>query len=77
MEPNYRILAYKSEDNHVIFQVHKVYYGIFGKPKKYSLFGETIRGENINELKGQIQALSQALEKPVLWAKDKFPKKYK
>jgi len=76
MSWNYRVLAWEQEDEEPFLQIHSVYYHKNGKPKVYSDRGEYAGGYTIAELSQELQMMDEALDKPILWAGDKFPEEY-
>lgn len=75
MSWNYRVLAHKDEDE-VYFQIHSVYYSKEGVADGYSETPSIIEAESIDIMKVELGMLSEALKKPILWARDRFPEEY-
>jgi hypothetical protein len=74
---NYRVLAFLQDDE-VYFEIHNVYYSDKGiTPISYGEPGSTIFSESIKGVRKTLKLVKLALEKPVLWGDDQFPKEYK
>lgn len=72
---NHRVLVFKDGED-VWFAVHSVYYED-GIPGYYSSTPCSIGGESKNELLDDIKRKAAAIEKPWLWARDRWPQVYK
>ncbi len=72
---NYRVLAYEDHDD-VFLQIHEVYYNEKGKADGYTKKGVCVCGENLQALTWTLDSMRKCLDKPILWAGDKFPAEY-
>jgi hypothetical protein len=77
MSWNYRVLAWEQEDEEPYFEIGSVSYDKHGNPVVYSEYGNIAGGDTIDELQVELNQMNQALNKPILWAGDKFPEEYK
>jgi len=73
---NHRVMAHKS-GRFVYLQIHEVYYDDNGVPDGYTQNAVTVGGETTAELVWVLDKMKLCLDKPILWAGDKFPKEYK
>ena len=76
MRWNYRVLADDSCGD-VVFEIYEVYYDKNGNPNGYSEKPSVVISDNKKGLRWQMNAMKKALDKPVLFSGDKFPKEYK
>jgi hypothetical protein len=73
---NHRVLAHKSNEVEIYFQVHEVYYNDKGKPQYYTENAISIGGESYNEIQWQISKIQECLTLPVIDA-DNWPDEFK
>lgn len=73
---NCRVLVRKYH-NSIYFSVHEVYYNEQGVADSYTAEPTRIGGETIEDVKEYLLKINTAIEKPILWAGDKFPQEYK
>lgn len=71
---NYRVLAHEI-DGEVFFAIKSVYYE-GNKPVSYSDTPSVIFEDSLEWVKKTLNLMEEATKKPILWANDKFPKKY-
>ncbi len=71
---NYRVLLHQY-NNENTFIIHEVYY-TNNKPDSYTETGITTLGESISEIRQQLELMTKCLEKPILYAGEKFPAEY-
>ena len=72
---NYRILAFEHREV-IIFSICEVYYDKNGKPDGYAESSRS-RFESVEDIKKEVLYYQEALEKPVLYAGNKFPQEYR
>lgn len=74
---NHRVLAHESEGE-VYLQIHEVYYDDDGKPNGYTqnavIVGSVV---DIHGIKWTLMKMTECLEKPILYAGERFPEEYK
>lgn len=75
MSWSHRILMFEEEANNY-FQIHEVYYKN-DIPTAYTKNPVSVYGDNIAEMKWQLDMMQKCLEKPILWGGDRFPEEYK
>lgn len=75
MSWNHRLMAYEDGDEYY-FRVHEVYYDKEGKPDGYTQEGVTVGGNSLEELRLVLYRMGLCLDKPILWAGDKFPQEF-
>lgn len=73
---NHRVLAHE-HDGDVYFEIHEVYYNKKFKPILHTENPVSVGGESIEEILWVLERMKSCLDKPILWAGDKFPKEYK
>ena len=61
----------------IYLDMHVVHYRKNGKPKAYTVEPVTVGGEDIDSIKWVLDKMRIALEKPVIWHGEKWPKEYK
>lgn len=66
---NYRLMTL---DGGKTLGVHEVYYDESDQPVMYNPHATSLRGRNVEEIRGTLQSFAAALDKPVL-TPDKFP----
>lgn len=71
---NYRILAIEILGD-LSLQIHSVYY-TDGVPDGYGETPAYAAGDSIGMVTADLQMMTQALSKPILWGGDKFPEVY-
>lgn len=71
---NYRIIAHEYRGE-IWFEIHIVHYTNL-IPHGYGITTYNAGGETIKELKADYKRIGLALNKPILWAGDKFPQEY-
>lgn len=76
MSWNYRVFAHKYNDE-VYFKIHECYYDKEGNPTSYTTNHIKFEAINLEDIKREIQMISIAFKKPILWYGDKFPEEYK
>jgi len=76
MSWNYRVMAH-DYDGEIYLEIHEVYYNSKKVPDSYTFNSVGVGGENIKELEWVLQRMKEALNKPILWAGEKFPQEYK
>ena len=76
MSWNHRVLAHKYKDE-VYLQIHEVHYDKNNIPKDYTEKGVPIAGDSISSLKWTLTEMQKCLNKPILWAGEKFPSECK
>lgn len=76
MSWNYRILAHEDDDKDVYFKIHEVYYKK-KIPNSYTSEGIFVGGESLKAVKWVLKQMKRATKKPILWAGEKFPQKFK
>lgn len=76
MSWNHRILAHDT-DGEIYLQIHEVYYDKEGVPDGYTMNAIAVSGEDLDSIKWTLDKMKECLEKPILWAGDKFPEEYK
>jgi len=72
---NHRILAHEESSGEVYFQLHEVYYKK-DKPIVHTVDPITVGGENLESIKFILNKMQEAIEKPILYAGEKFPNEY-
>ena len=72
---NYRVLAHE-HDIEIILEICEVYYNREGNPESYAE-NCTVMGVEMREIESVLDMMSSAIEKPILWAGDRFPQEYK
>jgi len=75
MSWNYRILAHEEEEGDSL-AIHTVYY-TQKEPVRYSERPSFVTGGTVEEMVKNMRQLQLSLEKPILYAGDKFPQIYK
>lgn len=73
---NYRVMAHDHKGE-PYFQIHDVYYNKKNKPDGYTRNPSQLGAEDIEGLQWTLDAMKEALSKPILWAGHKFPLEYK
>ena len=81
MSWNYRILAEHFEGaaflpDETQFYIAEVFYDDQGEARGYSDNGAILVGSNLKDLKVGFRMMATALQKPILWAGDRFPEEY-
>lgn len=66
MSWNYRVMRLATLDGTPWYQIHSVFYHENGKIKAHSARMVGVGGESLEELRGELETLRLALEKPVL-----------
>lgn len=78
MSWNYRVMAKKYPNNVIEFDIYEVYYNDKGVPDACSMNPVTPGGyDDVNEVKGTLELMMKAVNKPILWYGDDFPQEYK
>lgn len=72
---NCRVLAIEHNGD-IYLRIHEVYYNKQGVADGYTAAPASIGGETIEEVKEYVLKINTAIEKPILWAGDKFPQEY-
>ncbi len=72
---NYRILAFEHPTRETTFSICEVYYDKDGKPDGYA-DSSAKDFESKEDIKKEIIYYQEALEKPILYAGEKFPQLY-
>lgn len=74
---NYRIMATPvNGEPEPYFQIMEVHY-TDDVPTGYSSLGARFGGDTVEEIAMMLDLAKSAIEKPVLWYGDRFPKEYK
>jgi len=73
---NHRILAHKF-DSGIYLQIHEVYYDKNGKIDSYTINPITVCGDDLESIKWTLDRMAECIDKPILWAGDKFPQEAK
>lgn len=73
---NYRVMAHEHKGE-IYFQIHDVYYNKKRKPNSYTRDPSWVGSETIEGMQWTLDAMKEALSKPILWAGHKFPLEYK
>jgi len=76
MSWNHRILA-SEEGGEIYFKIHEVYYDKKGIPNGYTANSISVGGEDLKSIEWTLNKMKECMDKPILWADDKFPKEYK
>lgn len=85
---NYRVMAIphpKKGWDEVSLTINDVYYNDEGEPDSYGELmeaptyrhGEVAGGDTIEEVRGDLDNMTKACDKPILCAGDKWPQEYK
>lgn len=73
---NYRILAHREKEEEIYFQIHEVYYDQNGKPNGYAASPSNVSGEDEGAINWALDNMKACMQKPILWAGDRFPSEY-
>lgn len=76
MSWNHRVLAHE-HNKEIYLMIHEVYYNDDLKPIGYTERAVGIGGEDLKSIRWTLKHMRKCLEKPILWAGDKWPKEYK
>lgn len=78
MSWNYRILAHPQEEE-VFLEIHEVFYDGEDESKATTctVNAVTVGAEDVDGVKWSLEMMAEALDKPILWADDRFPEEYK
>jgi len=76
MSWNHRILAHDT-DGEIYLQIHEVYYNKKGIPDGYTANAISVSGDDLESITWTLDKMKECLEKPIIWADDKFPDEYK
>ncbi len=74
---NYRLFIFENPDDSIWFQICECYYDADGTPNGYIENHACAGGETVEEVKNSLEMMKGALDKPVIYAGDKFPQEYK
>jgi len=75
MSWNHRLLMFEEEVNNY-FQMHEVYYEN-DIPNGHTQNPTGVHGDSVDDIKWQLEMMTKALDKPILWGGDRFPEEYK
>jgi len=88
MSWNYRVMAVQANPvkgwEEIYLTINDVYYDKEGRPNGYGELGEpplyrhgeTPGGDTLEELRGVLQNMTKALDKPILYGGDRWPQIY-
>lgn len=77
MSWNNRVLVHEDSEGDYFFQIHEVYYNEDGSPRGYTARGTTPHGNSIEDIDWGLDMMKKCLNKPILWAGDRFPEEFK
>ena len=75
MSWNHRVL-YFEDPNEPWFEIHEVYYDIFGKPNGYAEGGCSTHRKSMKSMRWVIKNMLKCLNRPILYGGDRFPEQY-
>ena len=74
---NYRVMAFDNPVNdEIFFEIREMHYEN-KKPTAYSSTAARVGGESLADFNFVLKFMKAALKKRIIWAGDKFPKRYK
>lgn len=76
MSWNYRLMATPDGNEGMWFEIHEVYYDEEGKPKNYTTIPAEISGNNIDDIMFSLNAMKEAVNRPILWMEENFPEEF-
>jgi len=65
-----------THEHETLFEIHEVYYYENGTNQIYTEQAISVSGESIEDIKWVLQKMKECLEKPILWADERFPEEY-
>lgn len=76
MSWNHRLMVQPDGSGGMWFEIHEVYYSEEGKPGSYVTTPSDISGGDIDDIMFSLNAMKDAINKPILWMGDKFPEEF-